>query len=346
MADHRYERYRWVTDGVVTSYSNAGCLTIVSGMSSDDAVRAVGADPTRPVTPEERSGVDGLGYVSVAGLEEATSDKAVVLIEDNGWEGSRPEVLKRLSKKGKAAAVFWNVNGMVIFTCARRGKVLASLELPDADLDGDVPATLRRVLERAPEDTDPVALALMLAERFSGVALQQLPAVAQPSIAYPVTERVLALWASRDELLRLQMPSPAVAEAAGSASPIQRRSLAEWAALRALERADIATAPQVAGALAQFGTGGPITMGPETDAFRRETNRWSMEAATALAVGDHRRADELRYWNSRHWAMEALAYTAAPDDLTAALGATYCASVPYGDHTQSFLNAALEVLAT
>lgn len=344
MTDDRFVGYEWVTDGAVTSYSNAGCLTVVVGMLGDNAVRAVGADPTRPVASEDRPEGDGLAYVSVAGLDDAVTDSAVVLVEDNSWEGSRSDVLKRLSRKGKAASVFWNVDGMVIFACARRGKVLASIELPDPHLDDDLPASLRRTLEHAPEDTDPIALALVLSERFTGLAVPQVSAVAQPTVCYAVTEPVLGLRGFSEYMLRGNSPGDSIIEAVQRSTPAQRRRLAEWAARTALDRADIGTAREVTGALAQFGAGHAVRLGPETNAFRRQAARWSMAANEALAIGDRARVKELWHWNDRYWALEALAYTGLDDDLTAALGATYCASIPYGERQQSFLDAAVEVV--
>ena len=42
---------------------------------------------------------------------------SAVLIEDNGYEGAQPDVLAALSRKGRAASVFWNVNGIAMFGC-------------------------------------------------------------------------------------------------------------------------------------------------------------------------------------------------------------------------------------
>ena len=47
---------------------------------------------------------------------------------------------------GKAASAFWNVNGVVRFGCAQRGKVIASFELDDAE-DHELPARLRAIVD-------------------------------------------------------------------------------------------------------------------------------------------------------------------------------------------------------
>lgn len=59
---------------------------------------------------------------------------------------------------------------------------------------------------------------------------------------------------------------------------------------------------------------------------------WLSDAAEeALSVEeDYERYEELRHWHGRSWAMETLAYTAERDDVTAALAATYCASIHHG----------------
>jgi hypothetical protein len=72
-----------------------------------------------------------------------------------------------------------------------------------------------------------------------------------------------------------------------------------------------------------------------------------MRAADDALNDDSGRWQELRHWNLKHWAMEALAYAADSDDVTAALGATYCAEI--GHRTDEaerdlFLGEAVQVV--
>jgi hypothetical protein len=88
-----------------------------------------------------------------------------------------------------------------------------------------------------------------------------------------------------------------------------------------------------------------VTLSAEASAFRREANR-GIRAADHALNDDSGRWPELRHWNLKHWAMEALAYAADSDELTAALGAAYCAAIGHrtddAEHDR-FLREAVQV---
>jgi hypothetical protein len=317
-------------------------------MAGDEALTAMGAEPSRAVPVAEARGGDGLNWVSLARPEDGLPESSIVLIEENGWEGVRSEVLTRLSKRGKAASVYWNVNGVVTFACAGRGKLKASVELPDPDDIDDVPATLRRVIEKASDDTDPVTVALAMAERFTGVAVPRVEAVVAPVMAHPITTPILGLRVAGDALIGLNYPSEEVVLAVFAAEGHRRRSVAAWAAQHALKKASLTELPQLAPMLTQLAFPGPTRLTAEASAFRSLANRNALAADWALSVeGDRERWNELRHWNAKSWAMEALTYTAAADDVTAALGAIYCASIPYrglANTANAFLQDAIDAL--
>jgi hypothetical protein len=329
---HPSESYRWVDDPDVTSFANAGCVTVVTTSSRQAVIAAVGADGAQSMPVDDVSGADGLSWISVVQEEAGLADGAVVLVEDTAWEGSRPEVLARLSKKGAAASVFWDVNGLVMFGCARRGKVQVSLEMPDSeDEAAELPAALRRVWQRERTVAGPVAVAMAMVEKFTGVVVPADEAITRPQRAHPITEPVLALRVTPDELLGLRYPSAEVVAAAQAAGSALCRTVAEWAVTEALTTAEIAAMPQLASTLQQFGSRSPITLTAEASSYRREADRGINAADWALSVeGDHERWKQLRHWNLRYWAMEALAYLAVPDDVIAVLGATYCAGIRHG----------------
>jgi hypothetical protein len=52
-----------------------------------------------------------------------------VAVEDNGWEGSRPEVLRALSRGTQAVSVYRNVNALGYFSDAVDGQVRVRFEL-------------------------------------------------------------------------------------------------------------------------------------------------------------------------------------------------------------------------
>ena len=51
-----------------------------------------------------------------------------VIIEPNGWAASMPETLARLSARGTAVSVFWNVNAVIAFSLARDGSIVRSFD--------------------------------------------------------------------------------------------------------------------------------------------------------------------------------------------------------------------------
>lgn len=343
------ESYRWVADEEFTWFAVAGCVTVVAGSGPEGALTAIGADLEQSARLEDVVDTDGLSWVSASRLESPAPGEASVLLEDNGWEGSRPEVLARLSKAGKAAAVYWNVNGLVIFACARRGKVLAHIEMPAVDDVDGVPRNLLRLLREADRHPDTVAVAMAMAEKFTGIPVPPTPAICRPATAHPITQPVLGLRVTTDELLGLGYPTPELVAAVQTATPAARRRLAEWSATQAVEKAELTNEPGVIAMLDQFGQGRPTRQSAQTAALRRLAQRGAAAADTALIVdgdGDPARRHKIRHSYDMYWAMEALAYTAAGDDVTAALGATYCASIPHrSDNTEAdFLSAAPRVL--
>jgi len=204
--------------------------------------------------------------------------------------------------------------------------------VPDTDEDAaELPAALRRVWVRELARAGPVAVEMAMVEKFTGIAVPPDEAIARPRVAYPITEPVLALRVTPEELLGLRYPSLGVVEAAQAASGAQRRLVAEWVVRGALVAADIAELPQLASTLEQFGGGRPVTLTADADSYRREADRGISAADWALSVeSDLDTWEPLRHWGPRYWAMEALAYLAVPDDFVAVLGASYCAGIRHG----------------
>jgi hypothetical protein len=69
----------------------------------------------------------------------------VIVVEDNNFQGSRREVLERLSRNGRAASHFWNVNRLTSLSFARDGHVIDSREVLDQTEFGDDPEVLEAV---------------------------------------------------------------------------------------------------------------------------------------------------------------------------------------------------------
>jgi hypothetical protein len=108
----RLERaYRWVEH---SSLSQAATVTIVTGSTVPEVLRAFGADPGRPQLFEEIERELKALYPYGAGpwVTVLESGGAVLVVEFNGFAGSQSEVLAAASTGGRAASLFWNVNAV------------------------------------------------------------------------------------------------------------------------------------------------------------------------------------------------------------------------------------------
>lgn len=103
----------------------------------------------------------------------------LLMVEDDGFVGSRPEVLARLSGNGRAASMFWNVNDHTAFSFAQTGELLGSVDLYDADdpdfaHEIDLPVELRQLFSAAGhEDADLHATGLALVATFTGIEMRR-----------------------------------------------------------------------------------------------------------------------------------------------------------------------------
>ena len=153
-------KYHWID-----RFMDSGAtVTIASGISVDELIRAFGGDPSVPAVAREPWEIDQMLLVGVLG-------DGVVAIERNGWEGNRAEVLRRASAHGRAASVYWNVEGVERFAAAESGVVLDQIEYWSELKDPQ----LLELAEDLDRDTsaDGVARGLVVSERFTGVALTQ-----------------------------------------------------------------------------------------------------------------------------------------------------------------------------
>lgn len=110
-------------------------------------------------------------------------DDWTALIEPNGWAASMPEVVARLSERGEAVNVFWNLNAVMSFTLARNGNVVRTFDpLLYDTIDGALP-----------EETDlpwgighPRAGALALMERLTLVRIDRAWLLERPRETFVV----------------------------------------------------------------------------------------------------------------------------------------------------------------
>ncbi|WP_169986744.1 DUF6461 domain-containing protein [Microbispora sp. H10836] len=116
-------------------------------------------------------------YDGVHPMSAAPAGPAVTLFENNGFLGSLPEVLRRLSRDGRVCGVYWNVEGNNRLSYAADGRVLVSLDAMfseewDDDIFAVLEPELRAMTEMLTEDEgDWQAAAMTVVESVTGVRL-------------------------------------------------------------------------------------------------------------------------------------------------------------------------------
>lgn len=319
--------YRWLAESAL---GEAGCVTVVPGAAVGPVASAFGCVPE---SETQRPGDDEVHL--------ASSDAATTAFEDNGFQGSRPEVLRplsRLSENGKAASLFWNVNGMVVLALAQRGKLVCEVELlePDeAELEG-MPRRLQRLLLTLPGD-DLLALGAVLVETFTGVGFGPADLeAATPRPLEPVPADRITYTAETSPLLSRD---PELSAAIVSLAPGVQRALAETVTLAAVREAGLADDPALAVTTRGFGSGDVADLAPATASRLRALDQQSRRAWAE----QHETDDEgiagtrLRVMFAAQGAWVARAVRAAthPDALSAALESVSAARSVFGcSHTE------------
>jgi hypothetical protein len=157
----------------------AYCFTAVVGVEPDEAMRRLGGDPAscQPRTFAECFwAADGPQWAQI-GLV----DGGVLVAEHNGWRAE--ESVEALSRGGRLACFFRNVQAVMRFVYAENGRVMADFD----PLIDDRPATVGRATDGLPFGlfaAEPSALVLV--ERLTGVRVRrswlEKP---QPAVPFP-----------------------------------------------------------------------------------------------------------------------------------------------------------------
>jgi Family of unknown function (DUF6461) len=169
--------YAWLKDDWVF------CFSLVGGLDEVEVLRRLGGERTQPRTltlgeAGQLSGSFHAGYPQLILVAKAGGWS--VAVEDNGWEGTRPEVLRALSRGTRAVSVHSTVGALGHFNYAVDGEVLVSFELlfPHRRLGSQPDLLLPQMRavgldpdRHEPSYGDAVISALALAERMTGVHL-------------------------------------------------------------------------------------------------------------------------------------------------------------------------------
>ncbi|WP_340538972.1 DUF6461 domain-containing protein [Nocardioides sp. GXZ039] len=346
------EAYSWIND---TYLCEAGCVTVVPAADSAAVLTAFGVD----VSSGRPGSLNDLGMGAGAGgpIYSVTLGEAMILFENNGFQGARPEVLgpaSSASRAGVASSFFWNINALTSFSGARNGAVLFGVELigPEDEDDqelADVPAQLRAlVVEGGSEDGDMLGSGLALIAAHTATPFSA--SVVSGGVIYeaaPVPEDLRDYRLGRHDVSGLR-DAPALV---GALSQQGQRLFAEWAAAASVREADVGGEAAVAEVLAQFGRGSrpsaPSSLDQLAQATAKRHNDFSelvdqrewgglrsipagrCYIATVPSIfGQSRGMSVLEgaYLGQRDRAVEAVRYACHEDPLSAALGSLDAAS--------------------
>jgi hypothetical protein len=149
----------------------ASTITLVASLSLPEVLEAFGGDPAAPPISLEDEWWDEDCPEAVA-LYEVSG--GVAAVEFNGYEGSRDEVLRRASVRGRAASAYWSIGSASALSLADSGRVLYSEPLEQPDLPDDPAlAPLFTGTDFAWETR--LGSAMTVLERFTGIRVQGRP---------------------------------------------------------------------------------------------------------------------------------------------------------------------------
>jgi hypothetical protein len=329
----------WLDDAGLGLLGMAGCLTFVAGADERAVLEAFGAELDEPLTLHEVADamVVAVGVVPVGG--------GVLAFEINGFEGTRPEVLRVVSAPGRAASIFWNVNGIVQLTCASAGRMRGSEELLVLDENCSLPRDLVPELTAAFErEEDMVLPGVRAAEFYTGLSTEGLVVPADVTM-YPLLTAVPDLEAVDPRYMLWSFDAPELSERILAASPRAQRALAEWAAYQAVLRVELADDPRVEAVLDGFGRDTAASFDPAIGLLLEVKNRIDVVSRTddSRHGGEASPAMEAAWMSD--WAVRALRFATLDDPPTSALGATE-SLLPFVGHDAAALTTLVtEVLA-
>lgn len=158
--------YRWIRGSWL---SEAATVTVVTDSTVEQVLRAFGADPAQPQSlraidaeQTERQSIDPWVMVLDTGA-------AVVAVEYNGYRGADEAVLARAAA-GRAASMYWNVNGLTRLSFAEQGRLMAAFE-PRGEVDIEPVVTAAMSGLDFDDYRDRVGKGLVAVERFTGYAV-------------------------------------------------------------------------------------------------------------------------------------------------------------------------------
>jgi hypothetical protein len=319
------DSYAWLNADDATILAQAGCVTVVTGATASHVLKAFGARTDHTHTVDDAFLLEGHAAVCVVDVPGG-----VVAVEINGYQGSRAEVLGPASRRGKAASIFWNVNYVVQFTCARRGRTLAMTDLGLPVEADELPRSLRPLLSLTEsDDADLVAVGMAMVDRFTGLSALTHELVDGLSEAYLLDPPVEEMGYESIETTLLRLGHLDLVEMIAVAEPGTLRAVSEEAATSALLSVGLDNDQRAISVTSAFGGAVPAVFGRQAMALLIAVKRESgaIGATDPSRHGGVASPEMINAW-LRVWAVRALQYATHPDPLQAALGALNAAQRP------------------
>jgi hypothetical protein len=178
--------YRWIRD---TELCEAATITVVTEADVSEVLTAFGADPEYPEPLKDGDGAIAPLFTADPWVAVLDAGTAVIAVEYNGFQGANQAVLERASVGGRAASMFWNINGVTRLSFAEDGEVFASYE-PFGPLEKDTGPAVAAALEGLDfsDHRDKEEKGLVAVERFAGRGITQgdLDRIEGANVAYRI----------------------------------------------------------------------------------------------------------------------------------------------------------------
>ncbi|MER5392396.1 DUF6461 domain-containing protein [Saccharopolyspora sp. NPDC002686] len=284
------ERAEWVRRSII---QEAACLTFVRGGDLEQVAAAFGgvAEFGRELDVDEFCEEAFANQERHPMIALKQLGDWLLVIEDGGEQGRRPEVLRRVAET-TAVSVFWDGSGLTRFSHAVGGELRTSFEavLPEYR-EGGAPDELEELRADLPwSQADPVALMLALAGRLTGLPptpgwlagrLRTFPVAPWPDDLVAVADPMEQVVGYPAELL------PTLREAGGQ--PL--RDAAAAVARHVIVAADCVDHPVLRRTACALSTGSPVDQDALAEAVR-ELSWQSIRSRPCSKVRAHRRAAE------------------------------------------------------
>ncbi|GAB2795761.1 DUF6461 domain-containing protein [Amycolatopsis magusensis] len=310
--------YRWIRESML---GEAATVTVVRGASAAEVLRGFGADPAEPESAQKLAQEFALDpWVAVLPVEGG-----VLAVEFNGYQGSHRPVLEPLSRTGRTASLFWNVNALTRLSFADNGNVLASFELGHAETVNDPEVVQAMAGLDFAGYRDRLGKGLVAIERYTGYQLREedVERLVQENVAYRILPHLPELYREArnpDGSRKFPGGGPLDADTDRLAfmSEETLRDLAWWAASTAAEYAGVAADPVIAAVLAER------QLSPQAQLWARRSR--------------------LRAHRDHAWLWQAIHNATNPDPLAAAIGALSAARYAAAPEGENLLERARQMV--